>query len=262
VIESYGTEKIEVRVAGDGSFSVSHQVMATQRRAVTFELNNQLPQAMADYTALIAAKPDLSQSAFFAILEKARRRFGAATSIATVLGYRRPAVDAKTDRLLAVREQVFNAGMAKTFEWAHYRRALCAFRLRDYAAAVADATAAIGFDPSDAWVYNLRACSNEALKNHDDALADFTRSIELEPKVAGFWFARAYARMMNGATLSPSKDGSLLTMVSARLRTGDIPSIEADLHRTLELDPLHSLATALLQGLAQAQETASSSGAG
>jgi tetratricopeptide (TPR) repeat protein len=259
VIKSYGTEKVEVSVADDGSFSVSYQVLAVERRAVVFELNNQLPQAMADYSVLIAAKPDFNQGAFFAILDKARRRYGASSSVATVLGYRKTAVDAETDRLLDVRKQVFNAGMAKTFEWAYYRRALCAFHMRDYGAALADATAAIGFNSSDAWIYNLRAGANQALKNFDDALGDFTRSIELEPKVAGFWFARAYALMMNSATLRPTQDGSQMTMVSARVRAADIPLIEADLHRTLELDPSHSLAKAMLQGIAQPRDASSAS---
>jgi tetratricopeptide (TPR) repeat protein len=262
VIDSYRSANIQVPVAADGAISVSPQVLATQSRAVAFEMNKQLPQAMADYAALITAKPDLHQGAYFEILETARRRFGAASSVATVVGYRKREVNAETDKLLGVREQVFRAAMTKTFEWAHYRRAVCALQLKDYATVLADSTAAIEYNSSDAWAYNLRAVANQALKNHEHALTDFTRSIELEPGVAGFWFARAYVRMTNDATLSPIEDESQMRMLSAHVRTGDIPLIEADLRRTLELEPSHSLAHAMLQGLAQSRERASTTSAG
>jgi tetratricopeptide (TPR) repeat protein len=262
VIESYGSGKIEIPVAADGGFSVFHQVAATQRRALAFELNKQWPQARTDYTALLAAKPDLNQTAYFAILGQAKRRFGAKSSIATVLGYRETEVRAETNRLLAVRQEAFDAGMAKTVEWAYYRRGLCAFSEKNYGAVVADATAAMRVNSSDAWVYNLRGGAQLALKNYEDAIKDFTRSIELEPKVAGFWFARAYARMIPGATLSPGEIGSQMNVLSTQLRVSDIPLIEADLRRTLDLEPSHSLAKSLLQGLVQAQKTANAASAG
>jgi tetratricopeptide (TPR) repeat protein len=190
-------------------------------------------------------------------VEKAYRRVGAGTSFATVFGYRTAAVDAKSARIRAMREQVFNAGMAKTFAWAHHRRGACAYRLNDYATAVTDATAAMTFNSSDAWLYNLRGEANEALKKREDALADFTRSIELEPAVSGFWFARAYARVtMSGTPLSPTKDGAEMNAVYFLVPTGDVPLIDADLRRTLELEPAHELAKAMLQHLVQSRRRA------
>ena len=210
VIESYGTEKIEIPVDVDGSFSVSSQVVATQRRAIAFELSKQLPQAIADYTAILGVKPDDSLDSLLAISEKARRRVGAANIFATLCGYRNAEVDAEKARLRGVRQQVFNAGMAKTFEWAHYRRGLCALDLKDYAKAVADATAALTFNSSDAWFYNLRGAANDGLKNHEDALADFTRSIELEPDVAELYTSRGVAKQAKG-----DSDGAIADLTKA-----------------------------------------------
>jgi hypothetical protein len=45
-------------------------------------------------------------------------------------GYRKAEVDAERIRLLNPHEQMFNAGIAKTFEWVHYRRGLYAFGRR------------------------------------------------------------------------------------------------------------------------------------
>jgi hypothetical protein len=84
LIKSYGTEKIVIPIDVEGSFSVSNLVVATQRRAITFELNKQLPPAIADYTALLAVKPEDNLDGLMTIWDTVRRRVGAASTFAIV----------------------------------------------------------------------------------------------------------------------------------------------------------------------------------
>jgi tetratricopeptide (TPR) repeat protein len=158
----------------------------------------------------------------------------------------------EADRIGKDRDQAFRTQMAPTFEWAHYNLAACALQLHDYENAVTEATAAIQLDPADAWAFNTRGAAHLQSKCRTEALADFTKSIELQPTVAGFYWARAFARVEEIKVIDP-KFAPDLALVNNRIAVDDLPLMEADLRKTLELDPSHKLARPYLESITQAQ---------
>jgi tetratricopeptide (TPR) repeat protein len=58
---------------------------------------------------------------------------------------------------------------------------------KDYAAAVADATAAASIDPKLARAYNLRGTALRAMGEPQKAMAEFSRAVELEPNADNYY---------------------------------------------------------------------------
>lgn len=247
LIESYGKAGVIVPASSEGRFSVTPQLLALQVRARAYRLNGQLSEAMADWATVLTADPDLSPEAFFAILKSARRSLRVGNLVMAAFDYKAREVKAETDRLLDLRKQQFNRGMAALWADAHYQRAVCAVELGDYPTAIADATGAIELDSADAWAFHLRGVAHARLKHRDDAIRDFNRSVELQPQIAGFYFARGYSRLMFDSKLGPVENG--LASLTAVLQTSEMEQIEQDFRKTLELEPSHANARAFLASI-------------
>jgi tetratricopeptide (TPR) repeat protein len=158
----------------------------------------------------------------------------------------------EAERIREEQEQAFRTEMAATFEWAHYNIANCALQLHDNETAVAEATAALELDPADAWAYNVRGAAYLQSKRRAEALADLTKSIELQPTVAGFYWDRAFGRVEEATVIDP-KYAPSTALVNNRIAVEDLPLIEADLRKTLELDPSHKLARPFLEAITRAR---------
>lgn len=252
-IDSYPKGPIKVAPAADGSFSIGPQILAVNRRAIAYELARRLPEAMADYATLLAAGTDLDFAAFQSLRDQARRTVGAAGKLKAAMNFRASRVQTETDRLIEQRNQAFQGRMAKTWEWARFRRAACAFQLKDDATAVSEATAAIMLNGQNGSAYQLRGAAHARQEHRDEALQDFTRSIEIDPKNADSYYARGHTRMMAGAMIKEPNDGSDMATIEARLRREDVPLVEQDFRKTLEIDPSHAMARQWLEAIADAQ---------
>ena len=253
IIDSDPKRPIALATSADGRFAFGPQVTALRDRALAYELNGQWQEAMADYATLLAVRPDSSIEAFMALHAQARATVGAAGTLKTVLKFRAAEVEAESDRLVEQRKAVFEQGMARTWTWAHGRRADCAYRAGDFGMAIAEVTLALAADAGNASAYNLRGAAHARLEHRDEALADMTRAVEIEPGKAEFLYARGNARLMVGAETVPADDGSHATFIKARLRRGELALIEADLRRALALDPRHAGAKELLDRVTSAQ---------
>ena len=252
-IDSYPKGPIKVAAAADGSFSIGPQILAVARRALAYEEAGWLPEAMADYVTLLAADTDLSFAAFQSMRDQARRTVGAAGKLKAAMNFRASRVQAETGRLIAQHNQAFQSGMASTWEWAHFRRAACAFQLKDYATAVSGTTAAITLNGQNGEAYQLRGAAHARQQRRDEALEDFTTSIEIDPKNAEAYYTRGHTRMMAGAVIKEPDDGSDMATIETRLRRKDVPLVEQDFRKTLEIDPSHAMARRLLEAIADMQ---------
>jgi tetratricopeptide (TPR) repeat protein len=257
LIDSYFQARIEIPVNASGVFSFTPRVLALQQRAIALQRNRQFPEAMADYATLLSVSPDMSFDEYSRLHATAKRNAGAGGKLLgtlNLLGYRKREVDAEYDYLDELCLRPARDALAKLSAWAHYQRALCALDLKDFPAVILEATAAIEINEKinapDAWVYNLRGAAHWKLNHNEKALADFSRSVELEPGIAGFWFARAFARFAPPGCKVERVDGQ--TFVAARLTLDDARLIEADLVKTLAIDPEYASAKQALDSIRHA----------
>jgi tetratricopeptide (TPR) repeat protein len=261
LIDSYFQTRIEIPISASGAFTFTPLVLALRQRAIALQRNRQFREAMADYAALLSAIPKMSFDESSRLRAAAQRNAGVGGNVLGVLnllGYKEREVEAEYRRLNELRLRPVSEALAKLSAWAHYQRALCALDLRDFPAVIFEAAAAIETNDRihapDAWVYNLRGVAHWKLNRHEEALADYSHAIELEPGIAGFWFARAFARFAPPGHKVERVDGQ--AFVAARLTIEDARLIEADLVKTLSIDPSHASAQQALDGIREAIEGA------
>jgi tetratricopeptide (TPR) repeat protein len=248
LIDTYPLGDVRICAASGYSDDPLLEIRALQRRAIAYSRNGQTREMMADCQRMLSARREDSYEEFSQRVETARRKLGGLFS-----RYRRSKkVYDEAERIRKEQEQAFRTEMAATFEWAHYNIANCALQLHDNETAVAEATAALELDPADAWAYNIRGAAYLQSKRRAEALADLTKSIELQPTVAGFYWARAFARVEEATVIDP-KYAPSTALVNNRIAVEDLPLIEADLRKTLELDPSHKLARPFLEAITKAR---------
>jgi len=257
LIDSYLQTRIEIPISASGAFAFTPLVLALRQRAIALQRNRQFPEAMADYAALLSAAPEMSFDEYARLRAAAQRNAGAGGKVLGVLnllGYKEREVEAERRRLNELRLRPAREALAKLSAWAHYQRAFCALDLKDFPAVILEAAAAIEINDQihapDAWVYNLRGAAHWKLNHNEEALADYSRAIELEPDIAGFWFARAFARFAPPGCKVERVDGQ--TFVAARLTLDDARLIEADLVKTLAIDAGYASAKQALDSIRRA----------
>ncbi len=256
LIESYPQTPIVIPISASGAFVYPPRVLALRQRAIAFQHNRQFREAMADYALLLTLRADLGFDEYSRLLPTARRNTGAGNTAVRVarglVGSARPDVDGEVSRLYRLSFRPVEDALAKQSAWAHYQRALCASELKEFAAVILEATAALELDERDAWAYNLRGAAHWKLNESAAALADFSRSIELEPGIAGFWFARAKARLFPQARVKVEGKTEGKVLINLSLTRGDLELVELDLTKTLELDPSNAAAREFLDDLVKA----------
>jgi tetratricopeptide (TPR) repeat protein len=246
LIDTYPPGDVRIYPASGYSDDPLLEIRALQRRAIEYSRNGQPREAMTDCRRVLSTRRELSYEEFSERVKTAMRKVGGAFS----RYIRSKKVYDEAERIGKDREQAFQREMAPTFEWAHYNVARCALQLHDNETAVTEATAAIELDPANAWAYNARGAAYSQSKRRVEAIADFTKSIELQPTVAGFYWARAIARVEEVKVIDP-KYAPNLALVNNLIAIEDLPLIEADLRKTLELDPSHKLARSYLEPMIQ-----------
>ena len=241
----------EVAVGPDGTFSISPQVAAIQRRAVIYESAGRFAEAMADCATILSLKSDFNY--YVVLRRRAQKMFGVANLVASAFDARGAKVKAETDRLMDQRQAAFERNMAPTWAWAHLRRAVGAYRLSDHATVIAEAGAALALGAKGAAPYALRASSNEGLHKFDEALADRTRAIDAEPANPTHYYERARARLnMAHATGQQRTEEPGWVCLDLSITQADLDLVRQDLRRTLQLSPSHEGAQAWLDRLAEA----------
>jgi tetratricopeptide (TPR) repeat protein len=262
LIESYPQTRIVIPISASGAFAFPPRVLALRQRAIAFQRNRQFREAMADYAVLLSAGSDLPFEEFSHLRATARRNAGArerAVRVArTLLG--RQNVDGEVSSLYQASFQPVKEALAKQAAWAHYQRGLCASELKDFSAVIVEATAGIALNERDAWAYNLRGAAHWKLHESEEAFADLGRSIELEPGIAGFWFARAKARLFPEAKMKVEGKTMGKVLINLSLTRGDLEAIELDLAKTLELDPSNVTAREWLEDLRKASGSNAATG--
>jgi tetratricopeptide (TPR) repeat protein len=229
---------------------------ALEARVVAFENAGDFRSAMADCEAILALKLKLDYQVYSSVSDEAWNAVGVSNSagkgLAMLFGLQKKQQGA-IEHLLQQREAAFNKAMAATWEWARIRRAVCAYQLKDFAVAIAECSTVIEANVKNSGAFQVRASALNEIGQSDLALTDITKAIELDPENPAYVYSRAHLRARPSFEKMERDIGSDEPIVWIRLKTrlADLPLIEQDLRKTLELDESHVKAKVLLQALTQ-----------
>ena len=252
---------IDVPVSASGAFVLPGRLLALQQRARALEGNRQFPEAIKDYAEVIGARASVGFDEFPLLIRAAERKAGVTGRLRRTanifFSFKQEEVDRELSSIHSAALLPAQSTLKKLAAWAHYHSASCAYSIDDLPTVILQATAAFELDQQDAWACHLRGLAQWRLKHQEAALADLTLAIDLHPEVAGFWYARAIARLAPEGKVKVDRAEDNMLFFNLARPLNDCKLSEADLIKAVELDPSHPDARMWLDGLqhAMAQNT-------